>query len=35
MGQATEEVMCQADVVTGSNVEEGAAEAIERFILPR
>ncbi|MFW0756844.1 HAD family hydrolase [Pseudomonas sp. H11T01] len=33
MGQAQEEVKRQADVVTGSNVEEGAAEAIERFIL--
>jgi len=33
MGQAEESVKRQASVVTGSNVEEGAAEAIERFIL--
>ncbi|VVN89454.1 HAD family hydrolase [Pseudomonas fluorescens] len=33
MGQAEEEVKHQADVVTGSNIEDGAAEAIERFIL--
>lgn len=33
MGQAEEVVKRQASVVTGSNVEDGAAEAIERFIL--
>lgn len=33
MGQAEEAVKRQATVVTGSNVEDGAAEAIERFIL--
>ncbi|HCT05486.1 MULTISPECIES: HAD family hydrolase [unclassified Pseudomonas] len=33
MGQAEETVKRQATVVTGSNVEDGAAEAIERFIL--
>ncbi|PTU03387.1 Cof-type HAD-IIB family hydrolase [Pseudomonas sp. HMWF031] len=35
MGQAEEEVKRQADVVTGANTEEGAAQAIERYILPR
>lgn len=33
MGQAEDAVKRQADVITGSNTEEGAAEAIERFIL--
>jgi len=33
MGQAEETVKRQARVVTGSNVDDGAAEAIERFIL--
>lgn len=33
MGQAEEVVKRQASVVTGSNVEDGAAQAIERFIL--
>jgi Cof subfamily protein (haloacid dehalogenase superfamily) len=33
MGQAEETVKRQADVVTGSNLEDGAAQAIERFIL--
>ena len=33
MGQAEEAVKRQASVVTGSNIEEGAAEAFERFIL--
>ncbi|XKU39926.1 Cof-type HAD-IIB family hydrolase [Pseudomonas [fluorescens] ATCC 17400] len=33
MGQAEEVVKRQADVVTGSNLEDGAAQAIERFIL--
>ena len=33
MGQAEEVVKRQASVVTGGNVEDGAAEAIERFIL--
>jgi Cof subfamily protein (haloacid dehalogenase superfamily) len=35
MGQAEEAVKRQASVVTGSNVEDGAAEAIERFILAK
>lgn len=33
MGQAEEAVKRHASVVTGSNVEDGVAEAIERFIL--
>ncbi|MGU9856874.1 HAD family hydrolase [Pseudomonas sp. LF245] len=33
MGQAEEAVKRQANVVTGSNVEEGAAQAFEHFIL--
>lgn len=33
MGQAEDTVKRQASVVTGSNVEDGAAEAFERFIL--
>jgi Cof subfamily protein (haloacid dehalogenase superfamily) len=33
MGQAEEAVKRRANVVTGSNIEEGAAEAFERFIL--
>ena len=33
MGQAEETVKRQANVVTGSNVEDGAAGAFERFIL--
>ena len=33
MGQAEEVVKRQADVVTGSNSEDGAAQAIEKFIL--
>ncbi|MFP3493162.1 HAD family hydrolase [Pseudomonas sp. SIMBA_059] len=33
MGQAEETVKRQASVVTGSNVEDGAAQAFERFIL--
>lgn len=35
MGQAEETVKRQANVVTGSNAEDGAAEAIERFILAK
>ena len=35
MGQAEETVKRQASVVTGSNIEDGAAEAIERFILAK
>ncbi|MDR6915571.1 Cof subfamily protein (haloacid dehalogenase superfamily) [Pseudomonas sp. 3296] len=35
MGQAEEAVKRQADVVTGANTEDGAAQAIERYILPR
>ena len=33
MGQAEEMVKRQADVITGSNSEDGAAQAIEQFIL--
>ena len=33
MGQADESIRKQADEVTGSNVEDGVAQAIERFIL--
>ena len=33
MGQAEETVKRQANVVTGSNIEDGAAQAFERFIL--
>jgi len=35
MGQAQEEVRRQADHVTASNVDDGAAQAIERYILAR
>jgi Cof subfamily protein (haloacid dehalogenase superfamily) len=35
MGQSEEAVKRQADVVTGANTEDGAAQAIERYILPR
>lgn len=35
MGQAEESVRSHADQVTGSNLQDGVAEAIERFILPR
>nr|BFD42184.1 Cof-type HAD-IIB family hydrolase [Pseudomonas sp. FFPRI_1] len=35
MGQAEEQVKRQADLVTGSNLEDGAAEAIERYLLLR
>ncbi|MFC3938913.1 Cof-type HAD-IIB family hydrolase [Pseudomonas gingeri NCPPB 3146 = LMG 5327] len=35
MGQAEEVVKRQADVVTGSNTEDGAARAIEELILAR
>ncbi|MNF77188.1 Sugar phosphatase YidA [compost metagenome] len=35
MGQAEEAVQRQAHVVTGSNTDDGAAQAIERYILPR
>ena len=35
MGQAEEAVRRQADVVTGANTEDGAAQAIEQYILPR
>lgn len=35
MGQADEEVRSHADHVTGSNVEDGVAMAIEHYILPR
>lgn len=35
MGNASEEVRRQATQVTSSNEEEGFAEAIERFVLPR
>jgi Cof subfamily protein (haloacid dehalogenase superfamily) len=33
MGQAEEAVKRQADVITGANTEDGAAQAIERYIL--
>ena len=35
MGNASEDVQRQATYVTASNEEEGFAEAIERFVLPR
>ncbi|MGE8189717.1 HAD family hydrolase [Pseudomonas sp. NPDC086278] len=35
MGQAEDAVKRQADIVTGPNTEDGAAQAIERYILPR
>jgi Cof subfamily protein (haloacid dehalogenase superfamily) len=35
MGQSEEAVKRQADVVTGTNTEDGAAQAIERYILKR
>ena len=35
MGQAEHEVKRQADVVTGTNTEDGAAQAIEQYILNR
>jgi len=35
MGQAEIEVKTQASFVTGSNLEDGVATAIERYILPR
>jgi Cof subfamily protein (haloacid dehalogenase superfamily) len=35
MGQAEEAVKRQADVVTGANTEDGAAQAIEQYILKR
>ncbi len=35
MGNASQEVQAQADLVTDSYDDEGFAKAIERFILPR
>jgi Cof subfamily protein (haloacid dehalogenase superfamily) len=35
MGQADPAVQAHADAVTASNADDGVAEAIERFILPR
>lgn len=35
MGQAEDRVKRQAKVITGTNTEDGAAQAIERYILPR
>jgi len=35
MGQGEESVRREADHVTGSNLEDGVAAAIERYILPR
>lgn len=35
MGNAAEEIQQKADLVTSSNLEDGVAEAIERYILPR
>jgi hydroxymethylpyrimidine pyrophosphatase-like HAD family hydrolase len=34
MGQAEEAIKRQADVITAANTEDGAALAIERYILP-
>jgi Cof subfamily protein (haloacid dehalogenase superfamily) len=34
MGQASDEVRAAADQVTGTNEEDGVAQAIDRFILP-
>ena len=35
MGNASDEVKARADAVTASNEDEGFAEAVKRFILPR
>jgi len=35
MGQAEDAVKRQADVVTGANTEDGVAQAIEKYLLPR
>lgn len=35
MGQAPERVRVAADFVTGSNAEDGVAQAIDRIVLPR
>lgn len=35
MGQAPEAVRAAADVVTAANTEEGFAEAVRRYVLPR
>jgi hydroxymethylpyrimidine pyrophosphatase-like HAD family hydrolase len=35
MGNAQNDVKAAADVVTTSNAEEGFANAVERFVLPR
>jgi hydroxymethylpyrimidine pyrophosphatase-like HAD family hydrolase len=35
MGQGEESVRAEADHVTGSNLEDGVAAAIDRYILPR
>lgn len=35
MGNAAASVQAQADAVTGTNEEDGWAQAVERFILPR
>jgi hydroxymethylpyrimidine pyrophosphatase-like HAD family hydrolase len=35
MGNANQDVRRQATFVTGSNEEEGFAQAVEQFILPR
>jgi hydroxymethylpyrimidine pyrophosphatase-like HAD family hydrolase len=33
MGNATDEVQAAADVVTGTNAEDGLVQALERFVL--
>jgi hydroxymethylpyrimidine pyrophosphatase-like HAD family hydrolase len=35
MGNADEAVRRQATYVTGSNEEDGFADAVERYVLPR
>ena len=35
MGNAQDDVKAAADVVTTSNDEEGFANAVDRFVLPR
>ena len=35
MGNAPEEVLAAADAVTGTNLQDGAAQAIERYVLRR
>jgi hydroxymethylpyrimidine pyrophosphatase-like HAD family hydrolase len=35
MGQASEAVCAAAAAVTGPNTEDGFAEAVRRYVLPR